>query len=126
MNEIRIVVAIIVVFYLGTAIGLYSLCVENPTLLKAKKYVLYVPVFTLLCIFYGLFCGNKNYRRTVIRFLKIPHKTILLLYFFAEVVALEKEKTPKKSPKKKEILGGVVNLFPELSTKSAVFNYTYY
>lgn len=126
MSCIGILLAIAVVIYLGTVIGLYSLCVENPRLYKAKKYVLYVPSFTLLCVLYGLLCGDQHYRRTVVKFLKIPHKSIIMLGFFAEVVATEKERRPRKALKKKAIFSGVVDLFKGIPHRNISIYYNYF
>lgn len=95
--------------YIGTVIGIYCLCVETPQLYKAKKYVVYIPGFTVLWIVYGFFIGNKETRKIIIRFLCTPHKCILMLGFFAEVIAAEKIKQPKKRPQKKVVFSGVVN-----------------
>ena len=50
MNWTAVVIGIIISIYLGTVVGLYSLCVENPKLHKAKKYTFYVPGFMILSV----------------------------------------------------------------------------
>ena len=67
MNWTAVVIGIIISIYLGTVVGLYSLCVENPKLHKAKKYTFYVPGFMILCIIYGIFSSNRDYRQTMIK-----------------------------------------------------------
>ena len=110
MNWTAVVIGIIISIYLGTVVGLYSLCVENPKLHKAKKYTFYVPGFMILCIIYGIFSSNRDYRQTMIKFLRIPHKSIIMLYSFAEVIAEKKEKQPRKVPQRKAVFDGVANL----------------
>ena len=110
MNWTAVVIGIIISIYLGTVVVLYSLCVENPKLHKAKKYTFYVPGFMILCIIYGIFSSNRDYRQTMIKFLRIPHKSIIMLYSFAEVIAEKKEKQPRKVPQRKAVFDGVANL----------------
>ena len=47
MNWTAVVIGIIISIYLGTVVGLYSLCVENPKLHKAKKYTFSVAIETI-------------------------------------------------------------------------------
>lgn len=114
MNWTAVVIGIIISIYLGTVVGLYSLCVENPKLHKAKKYTFYVPGFMILCIIYGIFSSNRDYRQTMIKFLRIPHKSIIMLYSFAEVIAEKKEKQPRKVPQRKAVFDGVTNLLQNI------------
>ena len=114
MNWTAVVIGIIISIYLGTVVGLYSLCVENPNLHKAKKYTFYVPGFMILCIIYGIFSSNRDYRQTMIKFLRIPHKSIIMLYSFAEVIAEKKEKQPRKVPQRKAVFDGVANLLQNI------------
>ena len=114
MNWTAVVIGIIISIYLGTVVGLYSLCVENPKLHKAKKYTFYVPGFMILCIIYGIFSSNRDYRQTMIKFLRIPHKSIIMLYSFAEVIAEKKEKQPRKVPQRKAVFDGVANLLQNI------------
>ena len=114
MNWTAVVIGIIISIYLGTVVGLYSLCVENPKLHKAKKYTFYVPGFMILCIIYGIFSSNRDYRQTMIKFLRIPHKSIIMLYSFAEVIAEKKEKQPRKVPQGKAVFDGVANLLQNI------------
>ena len=114
MNWTAVVIGIIISIYLGTVVGLYSLCVENPKLHKAKKYTFYVPGFMILCIIYGIFSSNRDYRQTMIKFLRIPHKSIIMLYSFAEVIAEKKEKQPRKFPQRKAVFDGVANLLQNI------------
>lgn len=123
MNWTAVVIGIIISIYLGTVVGLYSLCVENPKLHKAKKYTFYVPGFMILCIIYGIFSSNRDYRQTMIKFLRIPHKSIIMLYSFAEVIAEKKEKQPRKVPQRKAVFDGVANLLQNIfqSNQSAYY-----
>ena len=114
MNWTAVVIGIIISIYLGTVVGLYSLCVENPKLHKAKKYTFYVPGFMILCIIYGIFSSDRDYRQTMIKFLRIPHKSIIMLYSFAEVIAEKKEKQPRKVPQRKAVFDGVANLLQNI------------
>ena len=114
MNWTAVVIGIIISIYLGTVVGLYSLCVENPKLHKAKKYTFYVQGFMILCIIYGIFSSNRDYRQTMIKFLRIPHKSIIMLYSFAEVIAEKKEKQPRKVPQRKAVFDGVANLLQNI------------
>lgn len=114
MNWTAVVIGIIISIYLGTVVGLYSLCVENPKLHKAKKYTFYVPGFMILCIIYGIFSSNRDYRQTMIKFLRIPHKSIIMLYSFAEVIAEKKEKQPRKVLQRKAVFDGVANLLQNI------------
>ena len=114
MNWTAVVIGIIISIYLGTVVGLYSLCVENPKLHKAKKYTFYVPGFMILCIIYGIFSSNRDYRQTMIKFLRIPHKSIIMLYSFAEVISEKKEKQPRKVPQRKAVFDGVANLLQNI------------
>ena len=114
MNWTAVVIGIIISIYLGTVVGLYSLCVEIPKLHKAKKYTFYVPGFMILCIIYGIFSSNRDYRQTMIKFLRIPHKSIIMLYSFAEVIAEKKEKQPRKVPQRKAVFDGVANLLQNI------------
>ena len=114
MNWTAVVIGIIISIYLGTVVGLYYLCVENPKLNKAKKYTFYVPGFMILCIIYGIFSSNRDYRQTMIKFLRIPHKSIIMLYSFAEVIAEKKEKQPRKVPQRKAVFDGVANLLQNI------------
>ena len=114
MNWTAVVIGIIISIYLGTVVGLYSLCVENPKLHKAKKYTFYAPGFMILCIIYGIFSSNRDYRQTMIKFLRIPHKSIIMLYSFAEVIAEKKEKQPRKVPQRKAVFDGVANLLQNI------------
>ena len=114
MNWTAVVIGIIISIYLGTVVGLYSLCVENSKLHKAKKYTFYVPGFMILCIIYGIFSSNRDYRQTMIKFLRIPHKSIIMLYSFAEVIAEKKEKQPRKVPQRKAVFDGVANLLQNI------------
>ena len=114
MNWTAVVIGIIISIYLGTVVGLYSLCVENPKLHKAKKYTFYVPGFMILCIIYGIFSSIRDYRQTMIKFLRIPHKSIIMLYSFAEVIAEKKEKQPRKVPQRKAVFDGVANLLQNI------------
>ena len=114
MNWTAVVIGIIISIYRGTVVGLYSLCVENPKLHKAKKYTFYVPGFMILCIIYGIFSSNRDYRQTMIKFLRIPHKSIIMLYSFAEVIAEKKEKQPRKVPQRKAVFDGVANLLQNI------------
>ena len=114
MNWTAVVIGIIISIYLGTVVGLYSLCVENPKLHKAKKYTFYVPGFMILCIIYGIFSSNRDYRQTMIKFLRIPHKSIIMLYSFAEVIAEKKEKQPRKVPQRKAVFDGVASLLQNI------------
>ena len=114
MNWTAVVIGIIISIYLGTVVGLYSLWVENPKLHKAKKYTFYVPGFMILCIIYGIFSSNRDYRQTMIKFLRIPHKSIIMLYSFAEVIAEKKEKQPRKVPQRKAVFDGVANLLQNI------------
>ena len=114
MNWTAVVIGIIISIYLGTVVGPYSLCVENPKLHKAKKYTFYVPGFMILCIIYGIFSSNRDYRQTMIKFLRIPHKSIIMLYSFAEVIAEKKEKQPRKVPQRKAVFDGVANLLQNI------------
>lgn len=123
MNWTVAIIGIIVSGYLGTVGGIYSLCVETPRLYKAKRYVFYIPAFTVIFIVCGIFSNKKDYRTTVIKFLKMPHKCVIVLSFFAEVVAVEKEKRPKKIPPKKIIFNGVASL---LHTVFQGNKYSYY
>ena len=114
MKWTAVVIGIIISIYLGTVVGLYSLCVENPKLHMAKKYTFYVPGFMILCIIYGIFSSNRDYRQTMIKFLRIPHKSIIMLYSFAEVIAEKKEKQPRKVPQRKAVFDGVANLLQNI------------
>lgn len=90
MSWIIVIFGIILSIYIGTVIGIYSLCVETPQLCKAKKYVIYIPGFTILCTIYGLFSRNKEDRQIAKKFLRSPYKCIIVLVFFAEMIAEEK------------------------------------
>ena len=114
MNWTAVVIGIIISIYLGTVVGLYSLCVENPKQNKTKKYTFYVPGFMILCIIYGIFSSNRDYRQTMIKFLRIPPKSIIMLYSFAEVIAEKKEKQPRKVPQRKAVFDGVANLLQNI------------
>ncbi|WP_143382863.1 hypothetical protein [Flavonifractor sp. An92] len=109
MSWIIVILGIIASVYIGTVIGIYSLCVETPQLCKAKKYVVYIPGFTVLCIICGLLSGDREDRQIIRRFLCTPHKCIIVLGFFAGVIAEEKVKQPKKRPQKKVVFDGVAN-----------------
>lgn len=114
MSWIIVIFGIIASIYIGTVIGIYSLCVETPQLCKAKKYAVYIPGFTVLCIIYGFFSGDREARQIISRFLRTPHKCIVVLGFFAEVITKEKVKQPKKRPQKKVVFGGVANLLQNI------------
>lgn len=68
----------------------------------------------ILCIIYGIFSSNRDYRQTMIKFLRIPHKSIIMLYSFAEVIAEKKEKQPRKVPQRKAVFDGVANLLQNI------------
>nr|WP_325297936.1 hypothetical protein [uncultured Dysosmobacter sp.] len=123
MNWITAIIGIVISIYLGTVVGVYSVCIETPRLYKAKKYVFYVPFFMIMCIIYGLFSSNRDYRETMIKFLKTPYKCIIILSFFAEVVATERERKPKQTPQKRLVFDGVANLLYDVfqSRKSFYF-----
>lgn len=111
MNGVAAMIGIFASAYIGTAIGLYSLCLEIPSLHKARKYVLYVPACTMLFVVYGIFSRNRDHRRTMIRFLRTPHKSIIMLGAIAKIIAEEKEKQPRRAPKKRVVFGGVISQF---------------
>lgn len=114
-------VSILLVVYFGTVIGLYSLCVDDPRLHKAKKYVLYIPWLTLLCILFAFWDGIHLRKNALVKILRSPHKAIIMLSFFAEVVAAEKEKSPKKPPERKAVFDGVVDIFSRNATAYCKF-----
>lgn len=103
------ILACVIVLYLGMMLGLYSICLENPRLHRAKGYVGYVPLFTFLVILYGLFSKEARERKIFRHFLRLPYKSMITLQFFAEVVAKEKEKHPKGAPSKKLVLTNVLH-----------------
>lgn len=109
--------------YFGTVIGLYSLCEETPKFYKAKKYVVFIPGFTVLFIILGFLFGDKDDRATVLSFLRVPYKCIIMLAFFAEVVAEEKNKNRKKTPPKIAIISGIFNLLQNILTDKTQFYY---
>lgn len=111
MSWIIAIIGIIVAVYIGTVIGVYSLCMEISELYKVRKYAVYVPGFMVLCIIYGFLSGNRESREIIIKFLRTPQKCMIMLAVLAEIVAKEKVKQPKKVLKKKVVFGDVVNQF---------------
>lgn len=123
MSWTAVATGIVFSLYIGNAVGIYSLCVETPRLNKAKKYALYVPAFTVICIVYGILCGNKDRRKTMIKFLRVPHKNIIMLFFFADVIEVEREKRPQKVPKKKVVFDAVARQLPNIILGNRSFYY---
>lgn len=123
MRWIIAIIGILVSLYFGTVIGLYSLCEETPEFYKAKKYVAFIPGFTLLFIIFGFLFGDKNDRAVLLHFLRVPYKCIIILAFFAEVVAEEKNKNRKKVPPKTAVFSGTFNLLQNILTDKKPFYY---
>lgn len=104
-------IGILLAIYLGNVLGIYSLCVDSPRLYKAKKYVFLIPLFLVCYSLYTIFLTDSEQRKSSIRFLMTPHKCTIVTYFFAEVIAIEREKVPKKTPQKIDVINSVFNLF---------------
>ena len=115
-------IGVLVSVYLGSVVGIYSLCIENPRLHKVKKYSFYVPIFTFFCIFYGIFSTKEN-RKIMLKFLFVPHKYLIILHFFAESIAKEKTRCPQRVPKRKVVFNGVISGFLSLLQGNKAFYY---
>lgn len=118
MKLLIAIIGILLSMYLGTVLGIYSLCVESPSLSKAKKHVFFIPFFLIFFILSGLFGHDKERRELVLAFLRIPHKSLIMLGAFACVMEKETEKKSKyhlrKIPPKRIIFGEVLSQLSSL------------
>ena len=96
MKWICMLIGIFVAWYIGCAIGVYSLCERNPKLYCEKKYARYIPFTYVCCIFLALNDLRKPSNREAAKlFLRSSMKCKIIAYCFAEVMTERRNKYPR-------------------------------
>lgn len=116
------VIGIVLAIYIGAVLGVYSICDEEPRLQKVKKYSQYIPAFVIICVIYGIVSSEEN-RKVILKFLKKPHKLLIMTLVFAEVIESEKEKKSYKAQCKKVIFNRVTSQFWPIFYKRSLFRH---
>ena len=119
MKWVFVAAGILAAVYLGTVIGVYTMCENTPALNRAKRFAFYIPLFAFFSplpfIYLFLVCKDKEAKRLCIWFLRKPYKCLIVSHFFADVVLEAKKERPQRKPTNKAIFSGVFDSLENLS-----------
>lgn len=96
MKWMYAILGIVVAWYIGCAIGVYSLCESDPKLYRVKKYAFYMPLAYMCLIVHALKdLTNPENHDAAKMFLRSPMKCKIIVYCFAAVMAEKRDKYPR-------------------------------
>lgn len=93
MKWVYAILGIGIACYIGCAIGVYSLCENNPKLYCVKKYAFYMPLVYMLLIIHAIKdLANPEKHDASKLFLRAPMKCKIIVHCFAAVLAKKRGK----------------------------------
>lgn len=98
------VLVVIIFVYIGNVLGNAVLCETVPELAKAKKFVWFIPFFQIIYLVRLIITVQNNKLVLLYRYLRIPHKNIMVSYAFAQAskdVAAKRKQNPEWNVKAK-------------------------